>query len=183
MTKQVAVFVGSSSQTSFNHLAVSFLKQIVPTSLQLNIVEIADLPLYDRDLDDKDIPAYNRVREAVKSADAVIWVSPEHNGSYSAMLKNAVDVVSRPVGQSMWIGKPVGLLSLNARGSQAVIEAMTSLAQAHYVGLKVSPVTTSIGGIFAEGFADNGELVNTDAKDSLQNFISAFDEFVSNFEA
>lgn len=180
MTKQVAVLIGSASQTSFNHLAVKYLQKVAPASLQLNIVEIGDLPLYDRDLDAQDVPAYNRVREAVKSADAVIWVSPEHNGSYSAMFKNAVDVATRGEGGSVWVGKPTGLVSANASGSPKVIDAMTALATAPYVNVQLAPVSASIGGIFGGAFDDNGELVNDEAKNTLQNFINAFDQFVAN---
>lgn len=180
MTKQVAVFIGSSSTTSFNHLTVKHLQKIAPASLQLNIVEIGDLPLYDRDLDAQDVPAYNRVREAVKSADAVIWVSPEHNGSYSAMFKNAVDIATRGEGGSVWVGKPAGLVSANASGSQKVIDAMTALATAPYINVQLAPVSASIGGIFGGAFDDNGELVNEEAKNTLQNFINAFDQFVAN---
>lgn len=179
MTKQVAVLVGSASKTSFNHLAIKHLQKIAPNSIALNIVEIGDLPLYDRDLDEQDVPAYTRVREVVKSADAVIWVSPEHNGSYSAMLKNAVDVVTRPAGQSLWIGKKVGLVSANASASPRVIEAMQSLATAHYIAMEVSPVTASIGGIFGGAFDENGELVSEEGKVALQNFMDEFVKFVA----
>lgn len=179
MTKQVAVLIGSASKTSFNHLAVKHLQKIAPASIQLNVVEIGDLPLYDRDLDEQDIAQYTRVREAVKSADAIIWVSPEHNGSYSAMLKNAVDVVTRPMGQSLWIGKKVGLISVNAGGSTRTIDAMNALATAPYINLSVSPVTAAIGGIFAGAFNENGELVSEEAQASLQNFITAYAEFIA----
>lgn len=181
MTKQVAVLIGSSSAASFNHLAVKYLQKIAPNSLQLVIVEIGDLPLYDRDLDDKDVPAYTRVREAVKASDAVIWATPEHNGSYSAMLKNAIDVVSRPAGQSLWIGKPLGLVSVNAGGSNRAVDALRTVASGTYINMPVAPFAGVIGGIFAGAFNENGELVSEQAKETLQGFIKAFDEFVAKF--
>jgi len=100
MAKQISVLIGSSSATSFSKLTVKHLQKIAPASIQLNIIEIADLPLYDRDLDENSPAAYTRVREAVANADGVLLVTPEHNGGISAMLKNAIDVVSRPMGQS-----------------------------------------------------------------------------------
>lgn len=181
MTKQVAVLIGSASKTSFNHLAVKHLQKIAPSSLQLNIVEIGDLPLYDRDLDGQDIPSYTRVREAVKASDGVIWVSPEHNGGYSAMLKNAIDVVSRNPEGSLWIGKPLALLSVNASGSPKVVDALRIIAAAPYINMPTAPFGASIGGIFAGAFNENGELVNEQAKGALQNFITAFDGFVAKF--
>lgn len=181
MTKQVAVLIGSASKTSFNHLAVKHLQKIAPASLQLNIVEIGDLPLYDRDLDEQDVPAYHRVREAVKNADAVIWVSPEHNGSYSAMLKNAIDVVSRPAGQSLWIGKPLGLVSVNAGGSNRAVDALRTVAAGTYINMPVAPFAAVVGGIFAGAFNEQGELVSETAQKTLQGFIDAYATFIARF--
>lgn len=181
MTKQVAVLIGSASATSFNHLAVKHLQKIAPASIALNIVEIGDLPLYDRDLDTQEIPAYTRVREAVKAADAVIWVTPEHNGSYSAMLKNAIDVVSRPMGQSLWIGKPLGLVSVNAGGSNRAVDALRTVAAGTYINMPVAPFAASVGGIFAGAFDENGEVVSEQAKGTLQGFINAYADFVAKF--
>ena len=62
MAKQIAVLIGSGSATSFSKLTVKHLQKIAPASIQLNIVEIADLPLYDRDLDENSPVAYTRVR-------------------------------------------------------------------------------------------------------------------------
>lgn len=181
MNKHIAVLIGSSSTSSFNHLAVKHLQKIAPQHLQLTIVDIGDLPLYDRDLDEQEVPAYTRVRAAVKAADAVIWVSPEHNGSYSAMLKNAIDVVSRPAGQSLWIGKPLGLISVNAGGSNRAVDALRTVAAGTYINMPVAPFAAAIGGIFAGAFNEKGELVSEAAQATLQGFINAYAEFIAKF--
>ncbi|MFB2538547.1 MULTISPECIES: NADPH-dependent FMN reductase [unclassified Acinetobacter] len=181
MSKQIAVLIGSASKTSFNHLAVKHLQKIAPASLQLNVIEIGDLPLYDRDLDSQDIPQYTRVREAVEKADAVIWVSPEHNGGMSAMIKNAIDVVSRPSGESKWIGKPLGLMSVNASGSARSTDALRVLASANHINMPVLPFAANIGGIFAGAFNEQGELVSEAAQNTLKGFINAYAEFVERF--
>ena len=181
MSKKVAVIIGSASKTSFNHLAVKYLQSVAPASLQLNIVEVGDLPLYDRDLDEQDVPAYTRVREAVKASDAVIWVTPEHNGSYSAMLKNAIDVVSRPAGQSLWVGKPLGLITVNASGSNRPVDALRTIAAGAYISMPVAPFAASVGGIFAGAFNEQGELVSEQAQGTLQGFINAYADFVARF--
>lgn len=179
--KQVAVLIGSASEQSFNHLAVKYLQSVAPASLSLNVVPIGDLPLYDRDLDAQDVPAYTRVRQAIKQADAVIWVSPEHNGGYSAMMKNAIDVVSRPMGQSQWIGKPLGLVSVNASGSNRALDAMRTLASSAYVNMPVAPFSAAIGGIFAGAFDAEGKLVSQSAQATLQGFIKAYATFIEKF--
>lgn len=181
MQKNIAVLIGSASKTSFNHLAVKHLQKIAPANLQLTIVEIGDLPLYDRDLDEQEIPAYTRVRQAVKAADAIIWVTPEHNGSYSAMLKNAIDVVSRPMGHSQWVGKPLGLLSVNASASNRAIDALRTIAAGSFINMPVAPFAASVGGIFAGAFNENGELVCETGKATLQGFINAYADFIAKF--
>lgn len=179
MSKQIAVLIGSASKTSFNHAVVRHLQNIAPSDLQFNIVELGDLPVYDRDLDEQDVPAYNRVRDAIKAADAILWVSPEHNGQVSAMLKNAIDVGSRPAGQSAWIGKKVGLITVNARGSDNVINQLRELANATYINMQVAPVAAAVGGIFAGSINAEGEIVAEDVKANLQNFINEFVAFVA----
>lgn len=77
MAKQIAVLIGSASKTSASRLVVKHLQKIAPASIQLNIVEIGDLPLYDRDLDENSPAEYTRVREAVANADGVLLVSPD----------------------------------------------------------------------------------------------------------
>lgn len=179
MAKQIAVLVGSAGKTSYNLAVVRYLQSIAPEGISLNISPIADLPLYERDLDEQDVPAYNRLRETVQAADAVLWVSPEHNGQVSAMLKNAVDVVSRPSGKSLWIGKKVGLVTVNARGSDNVIKQLRELAGAAYINMQVAPVTAAVGGIFSGAFNEAGELVSEQAKADLQQFITEFARFVA----
>lgn len=181
MKKQIAVLIGSASATSFNRLAVQHLQKIAPESLQLNIVEIADLPLYDRDLDTQDIPAYTRFREEIKKADAVIWVSPEHNGGPSAMLKNAIDIASRPMGQSVWTGKPLGLLSVNANGSSRVTDQLRTIATGPALNMPTLPFGAYFGGIFAGTFNEQGELVSEPAQLVLSGFIHAYAEFIAKF--
>lgn len=181
MNKNIAVFIGSGSQTSYNHRTVQYLQSIAPQGLQLNIVDISDLPLYDRDLDTQTIPAYTRVREAVKQADAVLWVSPEHNGGISAMLKNAIDVVSRPAGQSAWVGKPLGIMVVSASGSPRVSDQLRVIASGAYINMPVLPFAANIGGIFGGTFNEQGEIVSESVKTTLQNFIQAYAEFIQRF--
>ncbi len=100
MSKNILVLVGSGSQSSFSHGVVRYLQSVAPAALKLNVLDISALPLYDRDLDANSPASYTQLREAVAAADGVLWVSPEHNGALSAMLKNAIDIASRPMGQS-----------------------------------------------------------------------------------
>ncbi|SEQ18099.1 NADPH-dependent FMN reductase [Basfia succiniciproducens] len=183
MTKQIAVLIGSGSTTSFSKLVVSHLQKMAPASIQLNIVEIADLPLYDRDLDENSPAQYTRVREQIANADGVILVSPEHNGAISAMLKNAIDVVSRPMGQSKWFGKPAGIVTVAAgmAGGVRVADQLRTIASGSFIGMPVYQQNACIGGLFNGVFDQNGEITIDAVKQMLQQFIDGYAEFVAKF--
>ena len=113
MTKvfNVAVLVGSLRKDSINRKVANALRELAPASLALGIVEIALLPLYNQD-DDANPPAtWMQFRTKVKEADAVLFVTPEYNRSVPAALKNALDVGSRPYGESVWSGRPGAVVS------------------------------------------------------------------------
>lgn len=110
-SRNVAVLVGSLRKDSVNRKVARTLAELAPPSLQLEIVEIRDLPLYDPDADASPPAAWTNFRQTIKAADAVLFVTPEYNRSVPAALKNALDVGSRPYGQSAWNGKPGAVVS------------------------------------------------------------------------
>ncbi|WP_386691795.1 MULTISPECIES: NADPH-dependent FMN reductase [unclassified Lonepinella] len=178
MAKQIAVLVGSNSKTSFNQIVAKYLKAIAPTSIQLNFLEIADLPLYNRDLDDNSPAQYVRFRKQISEADGILFVSPEHNGSTPAVLKNAVDIGSRPSGESLWIDKPAGIVTVTATDGADVTASLKALVTAHYVNMKLLPNVAQVPGIFGGIFNEQGEIASEDVKANLQKFIKDFADFV-----
>ncbi|MCF5262345.1 NADPH-dependent FMN reductase, partial [Pseudomonas sp. PA-5-4A] len=110
----IAVLVGSLRKESINRKVALALAELAPANLKLNIVEIGDLPLYNEDIDGTAPPAaYSTFRQQVRSSDAVLFVTPEYNRSVPAPLKNAIDVGSRPYGQSVYGGKPGAIISVS----------------------------------------------------------------------
>ena len=114
--KNVAVIVGSLRKASLNRMAAHALAAAAPEGLTLQIVEIGDLPLYNQDLDDAPPAAWIAFRDKIKAADAVLFVTPEYNRSVPGAVKNAIDVGSRPYGQSAWSGKPGAVVSVSPGG-------------------------------------------------------------------
>src|SRR6478736_9689697 len=100
--RQVAVLVGSLRKESFNRKAAEALIALAPSNLAFRPIGIGDLPLYNQDFDDEKRPAeaWTRFRDAVRPLDAVLFVTPEYNRSVPGVLKNAIDVGSRPYGPS-----------------------------------------------------------------------------------
>lgn len=110
-TRRVAVLVGSLRRDAFTRRVAEALRTLQPAGLDLHIVEIRDLALYDQDLEASPPPAWIDFRDRIRKSDAVLFVTPEYNRSIPGGLKNAIDVGSRPYGQSAWAGKPCAVVS------------------------------------------------------------------------
>ncbi|PYF10531.1 chromate reductase [Rhodobacter viridis] len=111
-THDIAVIVGSIRKGSLNRQLAEALIALAPETLRLRIVEIGDLALFNPDLDETTPPAaWTRFRAEIAGADGVLFVTPEHNRSMPAAMKNALDIGSRPWGQNAWAGKPAAVVS------------------------------------------------------------------------
>lgn len=115
MAKNIAVLVGSLRKESYSKKIAKVLASLFPEDCNVSFVEIADLPLYNQDYDDEArVPeSYTGFRNTMSSIDAVLFVTPEYNRSVPAVLKNALDVGSRPYGKSIWDGKPAAIVSVS----------------------------------------------------------------------
>ena len=103
-TYNIAVLVGSLRRESFNRKMANALISLAPASLNLEIVEIGGLALYDQDLDEEPPASWTEFRRRILAFDGVLFITPEYNRSVPAVLKNALDVGSRPYGKSVWDG-------------------------------------------------------------------------------
>src|ERR1700720_3244076 len=108
----VCGLVGSLRKASLNGMLANALMWLAPSSMKLDIVEFGQLPFFNQDLETDSSPAqWTAFRQRVKAADAVLFVTPEYNRSVPAVLKNALDVGSRPYGSSVWDRKPGAIVS------------------------------------------------------------------------
>lgn len=108
---KVGVVIGSIRKNSFSQQLAQNIVNLFPSGYEAEFIEIANLPLYNQDYDENTPEVYTTFREKVKSLDAVLFVTPEHNRSFPAALKNALDVGSRPYGSNVWDGKPALIVS------------------------------------------------------------------------
>lgn len=174
----VAVVVGSLRKASFNRKVALALAELAPSNLKLNIVEIGDLALYNEDIDVEPPASYKTFREQIRNSDAVLFVTPEYNRSVPGVLKNAIDVGSRPYGQSAWSGKPGAVISVSP-GAVGGFGANHHLRQS-LVFLDVPCMQQPeayIGGA-ATLFDDNGKLSDK-VRPFLQTFIDTYAEWVA----
>ncbi len=176
--RNVAVIVGSLRKDSFNRKAAQALAALAPASLKLGIVEIGGLPHYNEDLDAAPPAPWVEFRGRVNAADAVLFLTPEYNRSVPGVLKNAIDVGSRPYGHSVWSGKPGAVMSVSP-GAIGGFGANHHLRQS-LVFLNVPAMAQPeayIGGA-ADLFDDAGKVKNDATKAFFQKFIDAYAAWV-----
>jgi chromate reductase len=109
----VGVFVGSLRKESFTRKVANALIELAPPSLKLEIVEIGQLPHYNQDLEATPLPEWVAFRQRVNAVDALLFATPEYNRSVPGVLKNAIDVASRPYGKGAWNGNPGAVVSVS----------------------------------------------------------------------
>jgi chromate reductase len=108
---KIAIVVGSLRKESINRKVARSICSFAADKLDCEIVEIGDLPLYSQDYDAEPPAAYTRFRAEIAGADGVLFCTPEYNRGVPGVLKNAVDVGSRPYGASVWDKKPAAVIS------------------------------------------------------------------------
>jgi len=173
-TRKIAVLVGSLRRGSFNRKAANALIALAPAALQLEIVEIGHLALYNQDFDEAPPAEWVAFREKIRSSDAVLFVTAEYNRSVPAVLKNALDVGSRPYGHSAWNEKPGAVMSVSP-GAIGGFGANHHLRQS-LVFLNVPTMQQPeayIGGAAAL-FTDDGGITDEGPEKFFKSFIDAF---------
>ncbi len=173
-TRKVAVLVGSLRKGSFNRMTAKALAALAPAELQLEIVEISQLPLYNQDDDDAPPLPWVAFRAQVKPADAVLFVTPEYNRSVPGVLKNALDVGSRPYGHSVWDRKPAAVVSVSP-GAIGGFGANHHLRQSLvFLNVPAMPQPEAYIGGAATLFDKEGNLTNDGTRKFLKSFMEAF---------
>jgi len=178
-TYQVGILVGSLRKESYNKkIAQFFLEQENP-EFSYNIVNISDLPLYNQDFDDDGDPptSYSRFRDEIAVLDAFLFVTPEYNRSIPAVLKNAIDVGSRPYGQNKWDGKPAAVLS-SSIGAIGGFGANHHLRQSLvFVNILPMQQPEAYLGNVQDCIGSDGKVELQKTKDFLLSFKKAFEEW------
>ncbi len=172
-SRKIAVIVGSLRQESFSRKVAKTLMLMAPATLDMEIVEIGQLPLYNQDDDDNPPALSTEFRDRIKEFDGVLWVTPEYNRSVPGVLKNALDVGSRPYGQSAWEGKPCGVVSVTPGGTGA-FGANHHLRQS-LVFLNMPTMQQPEAYISNAGKLFDGDKLNNESTAKfLQGYIDAF---------
>jgi chromate reductase len=175
----VCVLVGSLRKASLNGMLANALIWLAPSSMKLDVVELGQLPLYNEDLEADAPPApWTAFRQRVKAADAVLFVTPEYNRSVPAVLKNALDVGSRPYGSSVWDRKPGAVVS-GSPGAIGGFGANHHLRQSLvFLNVPTMQQPEAYVGRVDKLFDEQGKLASDGTRKFLQEFMQAFANWV-----
>jgi len=169
-THNVAAIVGSLRKESFSKKLANALAKLAPASLKLDVITLEGLSFFNQDLEATPPADWVAFRDRIKKADAVLFVTPEYNRSMPGVLKNAIDVASRPYGQSVFNGKPGGVIS-NSPGAIGGFGANHHLRQSlAFLNVPTLQAPEAYVGGIGDAFDAGGELV----KDSLKQFATTF---------
>jgi chromate reductase, NAD(P)H dehydrogenase (quinone) len=178
-TRDVAVLVGSLRKESFTRKVAIALGALAPPSLALEIIEIGRLPHYDQDLEtDAPPPEWVAFRDRMRRADALMFATPEYNRSVPGVLKNAIDVGSRPYGRNVFNAKP-GLVVSVSPGAIGGFGANQHLRQSLvYLNVPTMQQPELYIGNVAGLLGPTGEIVNQSTRDFLTKAMVSFSEWV-----
>jgi chromate reductase len=179
---KIAVIVGSIRMDSLNQRLADALAKLAPPEFSFSKVRIDDLPLYNQDDDGQPVVAVTRLRKEVAAADGLLFLTPEYNRSIPGVLKNAIDHASRPWGQSVWTGKPAGVLGV----SVGVIG--TALAQQHLRNILAYLDVPTLGQpeVFLQakdGLFDADGNIGADSRAFLQGWVDRYVAWVKRNKA
>lgn len=180
MTYKIAILVGSLREGSLNRKIARSICAIRNDGLDCSMVEIGDLPLYNQDLDTSNPPEqWTRFRDQVRPADGVLFVSPEYNRGIPGVLKNAIDVGSRPYGQSVFDKKPGAIVTVSP-GAIGGFGANHQIRQACvFLNMPVMQQPEAyLGHVSDDSFDQEGKLNDGALKELVTKLAHAFHDWV-----
>jgi len=180
--RTVTVLVGSLRKDSVSRKVAKALEALAPKHLTFQFLEIGQLPHFDQDLEAAPPAEWVAFRDQIRPTDAVLFVTPEYNRSVPGVLKNAIDVGSRPYGSSVFDGKPGAVISVSP-GAIGGFGANHHLRQSlAFLNVPLLNVEAYVGAAFAL-FDDNGELVSEATAEFLRAYGQAFADWIERIAA
>lgn len=175
---EVAVFVGSLRRESLNLKLARALAKLGQSRFTFNFITLGDLPIFNQDLE-ADLPAsVIRMKGEIASADAVLFVTPEHNRSIPSVLKNAIDWGTRPWGQNSWAGKPGSIIgtspgNVGTAAGQAHLRSVMTVLDVILLG------QPEVYFVSKPGLIDDKDNITDEAtREFLQGYLTRFDAWI-----
>jgi chromate reductase, NAD(P)H dehydrogenase (quinone) len=174
----VVVIVGSLRKQSFTLKIANALAKLAPDTLKLDVVTLHNISFFNQDLEATPPADWLAFREKIQKSSGVLFVTPEYNRSIPGVLKNAIDVASRPYGKSSFIGKPTGIIS-NSPGPLGGVSAAKHLQNIlpGISGPILGQPEIYLNGV-GDAFDDKGHLIKEALQKVLQQYIDAYAAFL-----
>jgi chromate reductase len=162
---------GSIRQDSYNRSALKAAASLAPEGATVEVFDIKDIPIYNQDLETEAPQAVVDLKNKIREADAILFVTPEYNYSVPGVLKNAIDWASRPYGDNAWDGKPAAIMGASV-GAIGTARAQYHLRQM-FVFLNVFAVNQPevMIGNCASRFDEQGNLTDDQTKDMIRQLL------------
>ena len=178
-TKKVAIIVGSLRKESFNRKVANEFIRLAPTNLTLEIVEIKDLTFFNEDIENNPPQSWTDFKMKLEDSDAFLFVSPEYNRTMPGVLKNAMEIGSRPPKQCSWTGKPGAVVTVSpgAIGGLGANLHIRNAALSLNIPMMHQP-EAFIGGI-KDRLLEDGKTVNEKTEKFLSDFLVAFEKWIN----
>ncbi len=178
MAYNVVAIVGSIRKESFSLKIANALAKLAPASLTLDVTTLQGISFFNQDIEANPPTDWLAFREKIQNSNGVLFITPEYNRAIPGVLKNAIDVASRPYGKSSFLGKPIGIVS-NSPGPLGGVNAAKSLQNI------LPGITGPILGqpeayltMVGDAFNEKGELIKEPLQKVLEQYLAAFAVFI-----
>jgi chromate reductase len=177
-THHIVTIAGSLRKESFTLKIANAMAKLAPASLKLDVMTPAGVSFFNQDLEGNPPADWLAFRERLQKSQGVLFVTPEYNRGIPGVLKNLIDVGSRPYGKSSFLGKPVGIVanSPGPLGGVSAAKQLQNIMPGISGPIMGQPETylTMVG----DAFNDKGELVKESLQKVLEQFLAAFAAWV-----
>lgn len=175
---RIVTIVGSLRRESFTLKIANALAKLAPATLKLDVTTLHEISFFNQDMEATPPADWLAFREKLQKSDGVLFLTPEYNRSIPGVLKNAIDVGSRPYGKSSFLGKPVGIIS-NSPGPLGGVSAAKHLQNIlpGICGPIMQQPETYLNAI-GDAFNDKGELTREPLQKILQQYLETYAAFV-----
>jgi chromate reductase, NAD(P)H dehydrogenase (quinone) len=176
----IAALAGSLRRGSYNRALLESLPALAPEGMTLDLLDLHGIPVFNEDDEANEAPeAVTRLRAAVKRADGLLIATPEYNGGIPGGLKNALDWLSRPSGQSVFPGKPTALAGASQGPFGTVRAQGQARASLEHMGAPVMPTPLVLIAHAKDKFDDEGRLTDERTRAIVTKFLAGFADWVT----
>src|SRR5882762_7848712 len=178
MSHHVVAIVGSLRKESFTLKVANALAKLAPASLKLDVTTLNGISFFNQDLEANPPADWLAFREKLQKSSGVLFVTPEYNRGIPGVLKNAIDVGSRPYGKSSFLGKPIGIVS-NSPGVLGGVNAAMNLKQLlpGITGPIMGQPEIYLTGV-GDAFDEHGNLTKEPMQKVMKQYIDAYAAWV-----